>query len=124
MLELIKICILKWLMSGIEEEADCDCEYWDEEEDNQHPCMDISPISNESIENWTPPARYCVFTGGNEIWCDQVKSGLMSIDLLWTQKIGGVEKPVCASLSETSYIIYDYETTLTSKAFDPDMSDK
>ena len=123
MFERIKRWVLERLMPVIKEEEDYDCEdleNWDEEENNEQIVSNppVTLADNEFIGNWTPPARYCVRTGNIDLWCDQVKSGHMSIDLYYTLKIRGVDQAVCASLSETSYIIFDYKPTPATNAFD------
>jgi hypothetical protein len=83
----IKTYILKWLMSGMKEDKDLDGDVDDladsiEEISEKQPEQDypVTLADNEFIDNWSPPARYCVHTGGMDIWCDQVKPSFMSID--------------------------------------------
>jgi hypothetical protein len=106
MLGLLKRYVLDWLMSGLVEENECGCEAFD-----RTPDLEMK---------WVPHARYSIRAGGMEIWADNYKFGLggLSLDVFWTQKIGGVEKSVSASIFETSFTIIDYETTMTSKVFD------
>ena len=112
--------LMPWLMSVVAEEEHCDCKDCGGEQSTTQSMTDYtsSPMNEELIENWTPPARYCVRAGGLDYWVDRVEPGPVSLDLFWTQNIDGEEKTVCASLFEMSFAIVDYGTTLTSEAFD------
>ena len=121
----IKRCIFNWLMpwliSVVAEEEHCDCADCGGEQSTKQSMTDYmsSPMDEELIENWTPPARYCVRAAGFDYWVDQVELGPVSLDLFWTQKIDGKDKTVRATLSEMSFAIVDYGTSLNSGAFDP-----
>jgi hypothetical protein len=125
MFRQIRKYIVEWLMSGTNEDGDLDGDIVDlvdlgeemSKKQPEHDCA-VTLDDREFIGNWKPPARYCVHTTNIDIWCDEVKPSLMSIDLYYTLKIGGVDRVVCASLSDTIYIIFDYEATQTPKAFD------
>ena len=120
----IKRCIfnwlMPWLMSVVAEEERCDCEDCCGEQSTKQSMTDYtsSPMDEELIENWTPPARYCVRAAGFDYWVDRVEPGPVSLDLFWTQKIEGKDKTVRATLSEMSFAIVDYGTSLNSDAFD------
>lgn len=115
MFELLRRYVLDWLMESDEEE-ECDCEEFQADEDEQSMISYRAP----AIDMWVPPARYYIRAGGIDYWVDNYKFGPggVSLDIFWTQKIGGVEKAVSASLFETNFVICDYETTMTSNVFD------
>jgi hypothetical protein len=121
----IKRCIfnwlMPWLMSVVAEEEHCDCEDCGGEQSITQSMTDYtsSPIDEELIENWNPPARYCVRTAGFDYWVDRFEPGPVSLDLFWMQKIDGKDRTVRATLSEMSFAIVDYGTSLNSGAFDP-----
>lgn len=106
MLGLLRRYVLNWLLSGLVDENECGCE-----------AFDHSPDLEMKLAK---PARYCIKAGGTEIWADNYKFGPggLSLDVFWTQKIGGVEKSASGSIFETSFMIFDYETTMTSEVFD------
>jgi hypothetical protein len=119
MLESLKNAILNWLIPGISFEEDVeesDCPECQSEASKQLGCL---ASNKELIESWVPLKRYCVRAGGVDYWVDNYKFGPGSLDVFWTQKIGGVEKPVsCSIFFETSITIIDYETMMTSEVFD------
>ena len=112
--------LMLWLMSVVAEEEHCDCEDSGGEQSTRQSMTGYasSPMDEELIENWTPPARYCVRAAGIDYWVDRVELGPVSLDLFWTQKIEGKDKTVRATLSEMSFAIVDYGTSLNSGAFD------
>jgi hypothetical protein len=107
----LKEHILNWLFS---DEEECDCEERETEKE-ESPAIDT-----ESIDTWVPPARYCIRAGGIDIWADNYRFGPggFSIELVCTQKIGSVEKVVSGFIVESNYMIFDYESTMTSNVFD------
>jgi hypothetical protein len=111
----IKGYVLDWLMSGMVEEENYDRNCEDAHSMTGHT---IGPMNEEPIENWTPPARYLIRAGGSEIWCDRWKFGPNSIDVFRTETIGGQEKAVSVSIYESTFMIFDFETPLTSETFD------
>jgi len=116
MFGFVRSYVLGWLM-GPDEDEECDCEEFQAVKDDEQSTLDYRALA---VEMWVPPARYCIRAGGIDYWVDNYKFGPggMSVDIFWTQKIGGVEKAVSASIFETSFVIVDYETTVTSKVFD------
>jgi len=104
----IKKYFLKWLLNGFNDLYD---EYAEE----------VGAVEQQAdAHDWKPPARYCIRASGSDIWCDDYRTGPggCSIEAIWTQNIGGKEKPVTCSIYDSSLIIIDYETEITREVFD------
>jgi hypothetical protein len=119
MLNSLKRSILNWLASGWDMDEDRDCSTPTCAPTTTHETCTLEQ-QKEMIENWEPPARYCIRSGGMDVWCDYIKpnaSGL-GVDIFWTQKIGGVDSPVSATLFDPNIMIFDYRTTQTAEVFE------
>lgn len=72
----------------------------------------------EIIDNWEPPARFCVITGGKDFWADNVKPDpILGWNLIWNQMIKGEEKTVACTIYDVGVTIIDYESTMTPDTF-------
>jgi hypothetical protein len=107
----------QWIVESVNDEEECDC--GDEGGCN---CIDekMRMEQQEMIDNWKPPARYCIRAGGIEYFVDSWKPAMggYGIDIFWTQKIGGVDRGVSGTIIENSFTIIDYESVATYEMFE------
>lgn len=114
MFESIRKYIGNFMIDCLDATDECDCD----PNDNRGPNGLTAEEEQKMIENWIPPARYQIIAGGNPYWCDEWKAGAGgAIDICWNQKIAGEEKPVFATLFESSFTIIDYKSPMTMEAF-------
>lgn len=114
--------LANWILDGLNDEEECTCDECQAERDssqNQQQ-MGYPGPSQAEIDAFVPPARYCIRASGMDYFVDNWKPGAggMCIDVCWTQKIGGVEKPVFGTLFESSFTIIDYDSPMTVEAFE------
>jgi hypothetical protein len=122
----------KWIFDSLNDPSCDNCMNYCKDEDGEMEeecacgcnCGEAGPhdISDDEkqkmIDNWIPPARYCVRAAGQDYWCDDVKPNpLLGWDLFWTQKIAGKDHGVTCTIYDVGVAIVDYETPTTKEVF-------